>query len=219
MESTPNPSRPSFFAHLGNTIRTRFIAGLLVVTPLWLTYVALKFFFRTLDSFFAPLVKHSFGFSIPGLGFVLLIAFIYLIGMITSNILGRSLVHFWESLLIRIPFVKNVYQGAKQLIHTLSLSKSAGFKRVVLVEYPRAGLLAVGFVTNSIQDKSTGKRFIVVFIPHTPSPTSGMFEIVPENEVIETHLTVEEGIKMVISGGLVTPDGFALNLEGKKPSS
>ncbi len=218
MESTPETKRPSYFARVASSIRGRFLAGLLVVAPLWLTYIALKFFFRTLDGFFAPLIKHSFGFSIPGLGFILLIAFIYLIGMITSNILGRSLFHFWEAILHRIPFVKNIYQGAKQLIHTISLSKSTAFKRVVLIEYPRAGLLALGFVTNSILDETNGKRSVIVFIPHTPSPTSGMFEIVSENEVIETDLTVEEGIKMVISGGLVTPPNFALRTGRMKPS-
>ena len=219
METNTDSNQPSFFTRLRHSLRSRFIAGLLVVTPLWLTYIALRFFFRTLDGFFAPLIKRSFGFSIPGLGFILLLAFIYLIGMITSNILGRSLVHFWESILNRIPFVKNIYHGAKQLIHTISLSKTAGFKRVVLVEYPRPGLLAVGFVTNAVQDEGNGKRFVVVFIPHTPNPTSGMFEIVPDNEIIETRLTVEEGIKMVISGGLITPSNFTLHLKGTKPSS
>ena len=87
------------------------------------------------------------------------------------------------------------------------------------MEYPRKGMLALGFVTNTIQDSATGKRFIVVFIPHTPSPTSGMFEIVRENEVTETGLTVEEGIKMIISGGLITPSNFSLPLERAKPSS
>jgi len=218
-ESNSESKRPSYFVRVGHSIRSRFIAGLLVVTPLWLTYVALRFFFRTLDSFFAPLIRKSFGFSIPGLGFLLLVGFIYLIGMITSNILGRSLFHFWESILHRIPLVRNIYQGAKQLIHTISISKTSGFKRVVLVEYPRSGLYAVGFVTNSVEDKTSGKQFVVVFIPTTPNPTSGVFEMVPENEIIETNLTVEDGIKMVISGGLVTPPNFALHTERKNPLS
>ena len=218
MESSSESQKPSYLVRTGHSIRSRFVAGLLVVAPLWLTYVALRFFFKTLDGFFAPLIKRSFGFSVPGLGFILLVVFIYLIGMITSNILGRSLFHFWEAILHRIPFVKNIYRGAKQLIHTISLSKSTAFKRVVLVEYPRNGLLALGFVTNSVLDETNGKRSVIVFIPHTPNPTSGMFEIVPENEVVETGLTVEEGIKMVISGGLVTPPNFTLRARRTKPS-
>lgn len=219
MEPKPDSNHSSFFVRLQTSLRHRFIAGLLVVVPLWLTYIALRFFFRILDGFFAPLVKRSFGFSVPGLGFILLLAFIYLIGMITSNILGRSLVHFWESILTRIPFVKNIYHGAKQLIHTLSLSKNSGFKRVVFVEFPRPGLLAIGFVTSSVQDQANGKRLIGVFIPHTPSPTSGMLEFVPESDIIETRLTIEEGIKMVISGGIVSPPTLAFRSEGTKPSS
>lgn len=219
MESEMSNKPSSLWIRIIDSIRNQFLAGLLVVAPLWLTYVALKFFFRLLDGFFAPLIHHWIGVSIPGLGFILLFIFLYLIGMITSNILGRSLYHFWEAILNRIPFVKNIYQAAKQLIHTLSLPKTKGFKRVVLVEYPRTGLFAVGFVTNFIEDKRNARQFAIVFIPTTPNPTSGVFEMVPQAELIETNLTVEEGIKMVISGGLVAPGNFKTLSEGTKPSS
>ena len=204
MENTKN----SFFIKIRYIIQRRLIAGLLVVVPLWLTYIALKFFFFLLDGFFAPIVRRIFGFSIPGLGFLLLVAFIYLIGMITTNIIGKSLIHLGESLLNRIPLVKNIYQGAKQLMHTISASKTMGFKRVILIEYPRNGLYAVGFVTNLIEDKRTSRKFIVVFLPTPPNPINGMFEIVPEEQVIETNLTIEDGIKMVMSAGMITPSNF-----------
>ena len=206
-----------FWLRLQTTVRRRLIAGVLVVVPLWITYVALKFCFTTLDGVFAPLILKWFGFSIPGLGFILLLLLLYLIGMITANILGSSLVHFGERILNRIPLVKNIYYGAKQLIHTISVSKTMGFKRVVLVEYPRKGLLGVGFVTNSAQDKRTGKKYVIVFLPTPPNPINGVFEIVPEEDVIETNLTVEEGIKMVISAGMLTPSGFSTRPEGSKP--
>lgn len=199
---------PRFFVRLRNNIRRRLIAGILVVVPLWLTYVALRYFFRALDGFFAPLLQKWVGFSIPGSGFLLLVLFLYLIGMVTANILGRSLIHFGEAILGRIPFVKNIYQAAKQLIHTISLSGTMGFKRVVLVEYPRRGLRVIAFLTNFIDDQGTGKRSAVVFIPTTPNPTSGVLEMVPEDELIETNLSVEEGIKMVISGGIVAPSNY-----------
>ncbi len=204
MENTKN----SFSVKIRHIIQRRLIAGLLVVVPLWLTYIALKFFFFLLDGFFAPIVRRIFGFSIPGLGFLLLVAFIYLIGMITTNIIGKSLIHLGESLLNRIPLVKNIYQGAKQLMHTISMSKTMGFKRVVLIEYPRNGLYAVGFVTNLVEDKRTSRKFIVVFLPTPPNPVNGMFEIVPEEQVIETNLTIEDGIKMVMSAGMITPSNF-----------
>jgi len=203
LNSDPNERKETWFHHVAHALRGRLIAGLLVVVPLWLTYVALKFFFTTLDSFFAPLIERLLGFPIPGLGFVLLISFIYLIGMITSNILGRSIVHFWESILNRIPFVKNIYQGAKQLIQTISLSKTLGFKRVVFIEYPRKGICAVGFVTNTFEEKITHKRYTIVFLPSPPNPINGMFVFIPEDEAIETNLTIEEAIKMVVSAGIV----------------
>ncbi len=204
MEQTEN----SFLFKIRQTLQRRLLAGLLVLVPLWLTYIALKFFFFLLDGFFAPIVKHWFGFSIPGLGFLLLISFVYLIGMIATNIIGKSLIHLSESILNRIPLVKNIYQGAKQLMHTLSMSKTMGFKRVVLLEYPRNGLYAVGFITNFLQDKRNDQKFVIVFIPIPPNPLHGTFEIVPENQIIETNLTIEEGIKMVVSAGMVAPSNF-----------
>ena len=209
MDLSSEKKDKSFLIEIRNSLKRRLLTGLLVVVPLWLTYFALKFFFRTLDSFFAPLLKRFFGMSIPGLGFILLVAFIYLVGMITANIIGKSILQFGESLLNRIPFVKNIYQAAKQLVQTVSFSRSMGFKRVVLVEYPRKGLWAVGFVTNSIELEKEKKRFDVVFIPTTPNPTSGFIEMIPEGEAVEINLTIEEGLKMVISGGLVSPKQIA----------
>jgi len=209
MDLSSEKKDKSFLIEIRNSLKRRLLTGLLVVVPLWLTYFALKFFFRTLDSFFAPLLKRFFGMSMPGLGFILLVAFIYLVGMITANIIGKSILQFGESLLNRIPFVKNIYQAAKQLVQTVSFSRSMGFKRVVLVEYPRKGLWAVGFVTNSIELEKEKKRFDVVFIPTTPNPTSGFIEMIPEGEAVEINLTIEEGLKMVISGGLVSPKQIA----------
>lgn len=209
MNQDTKTNRSNVVNQTWHAIRGRLLAGVLVVVPLWLTYVALRFFFQILDGVFAPLVRRWFGFAIPGVGFVLLIVFIYLVGMITSNILGRGLFHFWESILNRIPLVKNIYQGAKQLIQTISNSKTLGFKRVVFIEYPRLGLFALGFVTNSFEDRGTGKRFVIVFLPTPPNPINGLFEIVPEADVIDTNLTIEDGIKMVISAGMITPQNLA----------
>jgi len=206
--------------HLYQQIRRRLVAGLLVVVPIWLTYAALRFIFVSLDGFFAPLAENLLGFPIPGLGFVLLLLFLYFIGMTATNILGRSVVQFWESILERIPLVRSIYQGAKQLIQTISASKTLeGFKRVVLIEYPRRGLFTLAFVTNFVEDKPHGRRFAVVFIPTPPNPISGISIILPESDLMETNLTVEAGIKMIISGGLVTPEQFAFKLKGQDASS
>ncbi|MBI4372345.1 MAG: DUF502 domain-containing protein [Candidatus Omnitrophica bacterium] len=216
MENSKSLKAP-LFLRLRHNIQGKLIAGLLLVVPLWLTYVALKFTFVTLDGFFGDPIRRWLGFSIPGLGFILLLIFLYLIGAVTTNILGRSLVHFWESILNRIPFVKNIYQGAKQLIHTISLSKTFGFKRVVFIEYPRLGSWAVGFVTNSVEDKGSGKRLAIIFLPSPPNPVNGMFVLVPEQDLIETNLTIEDGIKMVVSAGMVMPPTLATRQEPRLP--
>jgi uncharacterized membrane protein len=200
---------------LYHRIRRRLLAGIFFIVPLWLTFLALRFVFLWLDGIFAPLVSRFFGFSIPGLGFIVLLIFLYLVGLIATNILGRSIVQFWEAILGRIPFVRDVYQWAKQLIQTISASKTMGFKRVVFIEYPRKGLFAIAFVTNFVTDNKSGKKYTVVFIPSPPNPFNGFFGMMLEEEIMETSLTIEEGIKMVISGGLVTPEYFTLNRENR----
>jgi uncharacterized membrane protein len=202
-------SKPSLFIRIARHARGRLVAGLLVVVPLWLTYVALNFFFKKLDSIFAPVVDKWLGISFPGLGFIFLFAFLYLIGVIATNIVGRSLINFGESIVNRIPLVKNLYQATKQLLQSISFSRGMGFKKVVFIEYPRAGLKALAFVTNTIVDeREKDQRYLTVFIPTTPNPTSGVFELVPESQAMPANMTIEEGIKMVISGGLMIPQTF-----------
>lgn len=200
-------------------IKRRLLAGVFFIVPLWLTFMALRFIFVWLDGIFAPLATQMLGFSIPGLGFVLLVIFLYLIGLIATNILGHSIVRFWEAILNRIPFVRNIYQWAKQLIQTISASKGMGFKRVVLIEYPRKNFFAIAFVTNTVQDRQSGKQYTIVFIPSPPNPVNGFFGMLLDEEIIETDLTIEEGVKMIISGGLVTPEQFAFKFKGQRSSS
>jgi uncharacterized membrane protein len=200
-------------------IKRRMLAGIFFIVPLWLTFMALRFIFLWLDGIFGPLATQWLGFSIPGLGLVFLLVFLYLIGLIAANILGHSIVRFWEAILNRIPFVWNIYQWAKQLIQTFSASKGMGFKRVVLVEYPRKNFFAIAFVTNSVQDKQSGKRYTIVFIPSPPNPVNGFFGMLVDGEIIETDLTIEEGVKMIISGGLVAPEQFAFKFKGQGTSS
>lgn len=214
--SEPNKSSHIF---IFQQIRRRLIAGLFFIVPLWLTFLALKFVFSWLDGIFAPLTARVLGFSVPGLGFAALLVFLYLVGLIATNILGHSIVRFWEAILSRIPFVRNIYQWAKQLIQTISASKGMGFKRVVLIEYPRKSFFALAFVTNSVQDKRSGKRYTIVFIPSPPNPVNGFFGMLADEEIIETDLTIEEGVKMIISGGLVTPEQFAFKFKAQGISS
>jgi uncharacterized membrane protein len=208
MEPQTQRAKPVFFGQFAKHIRARLLTGILVVIPLWLTYAALTFFFKQLDNVLKPWVAKWFGASFPGLGFVFLIIFVYLIGLIATNIVGRTLIGFGESILNRIPLVKNIYYSSKQLLQTISMSRTMGFEKVIFMEYPRKGLRAVAFVTNTIEDPKTKKKYHTVFIPTTPNPTSGVFEIVPQEDVIDSDMTIEEGIKMVISGGLMIPPQY-----------
>ena len=147
-------------------------------------------------------------FSLPGLGLLLMLAFLTLVGMLTAGLAGRTLVRIGERLLSRMPIVRSVYGTLKQIFETVLAQKSRSFREVVLVEYPRRGLSAIGFVTGptrgEIQARSQ-EEMVNVFLPTTPNPTSGFLLFVPKTDLIHLDMTIEEGMKMVISGGIVGP--------------
>jgi uncharacterized membrane protein len=198
-------------------LQNLFIAGLLVLLPISITVFILTFVFQKLDNLLSPafvklliLLGLPFreGQFIPGLGFVATIIIIIFTGLITKNILGRKLFGLGEIIVERIPVARSIYSGAKQIIDTVSKSQLDAFNKVVMVEYPRRGLFSLGFVTcearGEIQE-NTKKNVVNVFIPTTPNPTSGLLIFVPKEDIIPLSMTVEEGIKLVVSGGIVTP--------------
>lgn len=213
-------------------LRRHFFAGLLVVTPLsltlwivsWLVNLvdgnARHFLSSVLDRFNLNYRFELFGheYSAIPFGFGLIIVFVGLcfVGMVTSNFVGKSLLRILDRLLRLVPGVSWIYGAATQISHAF-LSRDANvFEKVILLEYPRKGTYGVGFVTCSdLKDpkSSTGEGMQAVFIPTTPNPTSGFFLLVPTKEVIPCDLTVEEGMKMVISGGVITPDLFRRQME------
>lgn len=152
------------------------------------------------------------GFHIPGLGVLLAVALVLITGMIMANLLGRRLVAFWESLLARIPLVRTLYSAVKQIMEAVLATDAKSFRKVLLVEYPRKGVWSLAFMTSDdlgeVQDK-TKANVISVFIPTTPNPTSGFVLMVPESDVIELDMAVEEGLKMIISMGVVVPNSLA----------
>lgn len=202
-------------------IRTKlqnlFIAGLLVLLPISITVFILTFIFKKLDNLLSPafvklLILSGLplqeGQSIPGLGFVATIIIIIFTGLITKNILGKKLFGLGEILVEKIPVARSIYSGAKQIIDTVSKSQLDAFNKVIMVEYPRRGLFSIGFVTceskGEIQE-NIEEDVVNVFIPTTPNPTSGLLIFVPKKDVIPLSMSVEEGIKLVVSGGIVTP--------------
>ena len=141
------------------------------------------------------------------LSIILLIVVLYFIGTVGQNVLGKRLIVLSEKLFLKIPIVGTIYGSSKQVVKALSLPDSAVFKSVVLVEFPRPGLKAIGFLTGYITDND-GKKYCKVFIPTTPNPTTGFFELVPVDEVAQTNISIEDGFKMIISGGVVAPETF-----------
>lgn len=194
-----------------------FIAGLLVLFPISITVFTMTFLLRKLDNLLSPafvkllilfgLPLHK-GQFIPGLGFLASIIIIIFTGLITKNILGRKLFKLGEILVEKIPVARSIYSGAKQIIDTVSKSQLDAFNKVIMVEYPRKGLFSIGFITcesrGEIQE-NLEEDVVNVFIPTTPNPTSGLLIFVPKKDIIPLSMTVEEGIKLVVSGGLVTP--------------
>lgn len=195
-------------------MRKYLIAGLLVWMPLGITFLVVRAIVGFLDKSLL-LLPDAFqpdrllGFHIPGLGVVLAVLLVLITGMIMANLLGRRLVAFWESLLARIPLVRTIYSAIKQIMEAVLATDAKSFRKVLLVEYPRKGVWSLAFMTSSdlgeVQDK-THADVISVFIPTTPNPTSGFVLMVPESDVIELGMSVEEGLKMIISMGVVVPN-------------
>ena len=196
-------------------LRRWFLAGLLATVPIGFTVYITWLLVSTIDGYIAMLLPGNLNpqnylpYYIPGIGLVLGILVIIFIGWVTANFLGRGLVRFGESLLARVPVVRSVYGAVKQIMETVTTSQSDAFREVVLVEYPRRGIWAIGFVTGTtrgeVQNMSK-EDLINVFVPTTPNPTSGFLLFFPRNETIKLDMGVEEAVKMVVSGGIVTPE-------------
>jgi uncharacterized membrane protein len=190
-------------------LRSLFIRGLLSILPFVITLYILFWFFTFLDGLIGKFVIPILGFSFPGIGLIFTIGLILLTGFIVSNYVGVTLLKKGEELLQRIPLISKIYSSVKQIVEAFSVKDKQIFSNVVLVEYPRRGTYAIGFVTGECkgeaQDK-TAARLINVFIPTTPNPTSGMLILVPDKEIIYLDMTVEEGLKLIISAGAVVPE-------------
>jgi uncharacterized membrane protein len=199
---------------LGGRLRAYFLTGVIVTAPISITIFLVWQFLDFLDTHVAGLLPERYNpetylpFSLPGLGLLLMLAFLTLVGMLTAGLAGRTLVRMGERLLSRMPIVRSLYGTLKQIFETVLAQKSRSFREVVLVEYPRRGLGAIGFVTGptrgEIQARSE-EEMVNVFLPTTPNPTSGFLLFVPKSDLIHLDMTIEEGMKMVISGGIVGP--------------
>jgi uncharacterized membrane protein len=196
--------RISRLAPLARNLRRNFLAGLVIVTPIAATILIMKWLFDAIDGILEPVVELIFGRPVAGIGFAAIVILIYLAGLVAANVMGRRFIQFGESLVVRVPMAREIYNTTKQVVNSLMLPQKGGFREVVLVEFPRPGMQTVGFVTNRVMDGS-GHELLNVFIPTAPNPTSGFFQIIPPENTSRTNLSVEEGMKLVISAGMVSP--------------
>ncbi len=181
------------------------LRGLLAVIPLLLSLLAIRFIYVFIDKRIIEVIDRYTGYRIPGLGVILVLIVLYFIGLITSNVLGRRIFNLIEDISNRIPLIKTIYQVGKQVSNTLSLPGKQVFKKAVLVEFFRPGDRVIGFVTGTVVDNKTSERILKVFVPTVPNPTSGFLVFAKESNVIDPQWTVEEAMKMVISGGIIGP--------------
>ncbi|MBD3305470.1 DUF502 domain-containing protein [candidate division KSB3 bacterium] len=201
------------FATFRHNLRNKFIAGVVIVLPVGITVVLLGMMFQWLDKFFAPLALRLTDRQIPGLGIISTVLLIFLVGLIVTSIIGRAFVSFGEHIVAKIPLIRSIYYGAKQLLETLTAEKRRAFTEVVLIEYPKKGSYSLGFITAEtapvIQENIT-TPLINVFVATTPNPTTGFLLLVPQKEVTILPISVEEGIKMVVSGGIIHPQSLPI---------
>ncbi|QKT05052.1 DUF502 domain-containing protein [Ectothiorhodospiraceae bacterium 2226] len=194
-------------------MRRYLIAGLLVWVPLGVTLLVIKLVVGLVDQtllLVPPALRPDalFGFNIPGFGLLLSVVVVLATGVAVANFMGKRMVAMWESVLDRIPLVRSIYKAAKQVAETMLSDTGKSFRKVLLVEYPRKGVYSIGFLTSETEgevQERTGEEVVTVFVPTTPNPTSGFIIMVPRRDVTELEMTVDEGFRMIVSLGVVSP--------------
>lgn len=195
---------------LNTILRRYFLSGILVIVPLIITILVLRFLFEGIDGLLSPFIAQFIGYKVPGLGIVATIVLIFLAGFLTANVIGSRLFKIWEIFLIKTPLVRTIYGSSKQLIEAITKTDKHSFKQVVLVGFPANGMFCLGFLTREIKTNFNDKpnELIAVFIPSTPTPISGFTMLFRKEEVTLLEMTVEQGIKFFVSGGITAPEIF-----------
>ncbi|MFQ5965497.1 MAG: DUF502 domain-containing protein [Candidatus Scalinduaceae bacterium] len=214
--------RTTLTSNFKRNIRRKLLTGLLVIFPIYITYFIIKFLLGLLGGILSPIVKKVFSllgyslrngtadeFVVTTVAFILTFIILYFMGVFATNLFGKLVIGYFEAVLQKTPIIKNIYNSSKQLIEIVSLPSRNAFKRVVFVEYPRVGMKVVAFVTGSIKSKD-GTELTSIFVPTTPNPTSGFLIYIPESSIVDTNMSVEEGMKLIISGGILVPQEIEL---------
>lgn len=220
----------AIWAAISTLLRTRLMAGVLTVLPIWITWAVVRFVFTTMKDATEPFArwvtieygknplapvpaffKQRLEWMVPFVAVLMTLFLLYLLGLVTANVFGRRIISLFERLVDRVPIAKTVYRSTKQVISSLAGDAEMRRARVVLVEFPRPGMKCLGFLTSMIKDKDTGRDLCAVFIATTPNPTTGYLQIMPIEDVSETDLTMEEAIKMAMSGGVLAPSELSFD--------
>jgi uncharacterized membrane protein len=218
MKDKPDPLNDSYFLPMARLeadkrltlmgfLRNRFATGVLIAFPLVICIFFGKFIFSLLDRWSYPITTRLVGHPIPGAGAALAIVIIFGLGILGHNVIGRRILKLGERLLARVPLLRPIYLGAREITRAFAADRSKSFRRVVLVPFPIDDVWVVAFLTGEIETTTENgrRRYATVFMPSTPNPTTGFYMLVPIEKIRDTSMTVEEAARMVISGGLVTP--------------
>jgi uncharacterized membrane protein len=208
-------------SHLGARLRGYFLTGLIIVGPVAITIYVVWWFINLVDAWVKPLIPKAYlpetylPFNVPGVGLIVGIFGLMVIGALTANLFGRTIVSYGEMMLDRMPVVRGVYRLLKQIFTTIFSKSGSSFKRVGVIEFPRKGLYALVFVSgdppNEVKKKlGNGEALMTVFMPNAPNPTTGFVIFMPAKDVTLLDMTIEDGAKMVVSAGLVAPQQDAL---------
>jgi len=211
---------------LKKALKKNLIAGLLVTIPAALTYMILSFVITRVDKAMKPVVIGVLGpqniqmmeeWHIPGMGFLFLVLFIIAVGLVGTNFIGRKVVAIGEKILHNIPVVRVIYTSIKKVVDTVSLTETPSFQKMVLITYPREPLKTLGIVCCDTPEGITeGEKMLNVFVPTSPNPTTGFLFMLPEKDTQPLKMSVEEGLKMIISFGMTNPESFQKPPLGKK---
>jgi len=217
-EQTQPPPPKRVRVGLWPRLRGYFFAGMLVTAPIAITVYVALLLIRFVDEQVFALIPPQYNpetylpFSVPGIGVVLMLVILTLIGAIAAGYIGKMLLRLSDRLLNRMPVIRSIYGVAKQIVETVVSNKSVAFREVVLIEYPRKGIWTIGFLTGRaiepIADRIGQPELVNVFVPTTPNPTSGFLLFVPDSDIHRLPISVEDGIKLVISAGIVLPPGM-----------
>lgn len=207
-------SSPRVRLSFAQRLRAYLFAGILVTAPIFITFYLAYVIVGFVDSKVTPLIPVKYNpetylpFALPGLGLLVLVLALIVVGAVTASFFGRLWMRISDRLLSQMPIIRSVHSAVKQILETILAQQSNAFREAVLIEYPRRGLWAIGFLTGQTKGEVqnlTEEECINVFLPTTPNPTSGFLLFVPQKDIVRLSMSVEEAIKMVISGGIVTP--------------